>query len=356
MRDTREKFFFEPILRTYNDDLEKRWRIEWYVPALGGKAKRCSNPIYISGKTIEERYKHAENKVRGLRFDLPKEKPTTFFDKVFEYKFDWKRKTIANYKIVVKSYLNWCNKKLPETITEKQLPEYLMWMRKHNHTVKNIAKYRDTIYTFYEYAKQLKLLKHNPVSKETKIRFEKQSLMFFTDEQIKQFKECEIDKQMWLAIQLLFYCFIRPGEQRHMKIEWINFENSFIEVPAEWSKNKKCQKVIIPKIFLEKIQYLKSYPNDYYVLSKALKPGLIQLSEKWLNNEHTKILNKLQIRGRYAFYSWKHTGAVKAVKSGINIKDLQLRLRHHSLDMVNEYLKNLGVLDSEDLLNKYPVL
>lgn len=43
-----------------------------------------------------------------------------------------------------------------------------------------------------------------------------------------------------------------------------------------------------------------------------------------------------------------------AVKHGIHVKDLQLQLRHHSLDMVNEYLKNLGVMDSESLLNRFP--
>lgn len=66
------------------------------------------------------------------------------------------------------------------------------------------------------------------------------------------------------------------------------------------------------------------------------------------------MLKDLNITGRYGFYSWKHTGAVMAVKGGINIKDLQLQLRHHSLDMVNEYLKNLGVTDSERLLNHFP--
>ena len=106
----------------------------------------------------------------------------------------------------------------------------------------------------------------------------------------------------------------------------------------------------------KEIEFLQSYPNNYYILSKCGKPGQNPISTKWLNDEHRKVLDELKIIGRYAFYSWKHTGVVKAVKSGLNIKDLQLQLRHHSLDMVNEYLKNLGVLDSEDLINRYPTL
>lgn len=62
------------------------------------------------------------------------------------------------------------------------------------------------------------------------------------------------------------------------------------------------------------------------------------------------------IQGHYSFYSLKHTGVVRAVKAGVNIKEIQLQLRHHSLDMVNEYLKNLGVFDLEDIELKLPAL
>lgn len=106
----------------------------------------------------------------------------------------------------------------------------------------------------------------------------------------------------------------------------------------------------------ESLLFLKRFPEDYYVLGKNGIPGNTPIPEKRLYVQHTRLLNQLQIKGNYSLYSWKHTGVVKVVKSGINIKDLQLQLRHHSLDMVNEYLKNLGVLDSQDLLNKYPTL
>jgi hypothetical protein len=65
---------------------------------------------------------------------------------------------------------------------------------------------------------------------------------------------------------------------------------------------------------------------------------------------------KLKINGNYAFYSWKHTGVVQAVRNGVNMKTLQLQLRHNSLDMVNEYLKNLGIMDDMDTDKKLPTL
>ena len=42
-------------------------------------------------------------------------------------------------------------------------------------------------------------------------------------------------------------------------------------------------------------------------------------------------------------YSWKHTGVVMAVKAGIHIKQLQIQFRHHGLDQVDQYLRDLGI-------------
>lgn len=47
---------------------------------------------------------------------------------------------------------------------------------------------------------------------------------------------------------------------------------------------------------------------------------------------------------------------IKKIKAGINIVDLKNQLRHHSLDMAQEYLKNLGVLDRVELRNNFPSL
>ena len=154
----------------------------------------------------------------------------------------------------------------------------------------------------------------------------------------------------------MFYCFIRPGEQRQLRIADINFELSYIEVRAEISKNKKTQKVAIPDHFLAELQYLKKYPNNYYILGRIGEPDAQPIAENTIYNAHSKALDRLQIRGRYSFYSWKHTGAVRCVQAGLNIRDIQNQMRHSSLDMTAEYLKGLGVMQSEDLIKKFPKL
>ena len=56
-----------------------------------------------------------------------------------------------------------------------------------------------------------------------------------------------------------------------------------------------------------------------------------------MTNRHCAILKLLNFGKGYQMYSWKHTGAVAAVKAGIGVKELQIQLRHHSLDETDKY-------------------
>lgn len=358
--ETREKKFYAPELKTYDYDLSARWRIEWLEPTYNNlNCKRVVKYGNINkGKSIEERILLANLLVESLDFHSPRKIDLNIIEKTIEhYKYQWRKKSTQAYNTISESYKKFLGHKIkPEKANSFTINEYLLYLQKSGLSNNTVAKYRNLLHTLYKKAISLGYTNKNPVTRVPQIKRNYRSLNFFSDTQIQKFREADISCQLWLAIQFLFYCFIRPGEMRLLKISDINFEYSFIEVRGEISKNGKTEKVALPHFFKEQILNLQAYPNNYYILSKKDTPGTIPVSTKWINDEHRKVLAKLKITGRYAFYSWKHTGVVKAVKAGINIKDLQLQLRHHSLDMVNEYLKNLGVLDSEDLRNRYPTL
>lgn len=357
MNTTQEKKFFCPTIRTYNNDLSKRWRIEYLVPTHNGfSSKRIVLYGNINtGTTIENRMDLAQILIKSLKLGK-KLKKATLLEKVVELNFlSWRKKTVSAYSTVIGEFQKFLGSIKPIHATQSHIQDFLVDQYRSGKSNNTIAKYRNTLYTLYAKAMEHGLCEFNPVQKVPGIKRVPQSLHYFTDHQIKAIRDMA-GPQLLLCIKLLYYCFIRPGEIRLLKIEDINFEYGFIEINGQISKNKKARKVQIPRQFLAEIHYLTRYSNSCYVVSKDLQPGQVPVSDKWINDEHRKILNKLQIRGRYAFYSWKHTGAVKAVKNGINIKDLQLQLGHHSLDMVNEYLKNLGVLDSHDIRDKFPTL
>ena len=69
---------------------------------------------------------------------------------------------------------------------------------------------------------------------------------------------------------------------------------------------------------------------------------------------HLAILKKLKFNTeRHKFYSWKHTGAVQMVKNGIHIKYIQVQGRWHDLDQVNSYLRQLGMIDMQELKDRH---
>lgn len=359
MTNTREKKFFAPELKSRGNDLTKRWRVEYFEPTHNNQGKKR---IVVYGDinqadTIEERIRRGYALINSLRFT--KDGAKNIFDRVIEVgALQWRPKTLSSYQTVAKYYNEYLGKQSMEMATENTITSFFIYLQRKGVHTNTIAKYRNTLYTLYAKAVAMNLMAFNPVVKVAGIKRSPQSLAYFSDPQIKRLKDyiTGINGQLWLAVQFLYYCFIRPGEMRLLKISSINFEYGFIEVPKEISKNKKTEKVAIPEDFLNEIQWLKDYPNNAYILSKSKKPGTEPVSPKWINYNHSVVLAQLKITGKYAFYSWKHTGVVKCVQAGLNIRDIQNQLRHHSLDMVQEYLKGLGVLQSKDLKYRYPKL
>ncbi|GAB3938772.1 hypothetical protein GCM10028804_62350 [Larkinella terrae] len=69
-----------------------------------------------------------------------------------------------------------------------------------------------------------------------------------------------------------------------------------------------------------------------YLFGTGLKPGALVSAENLPYNRHAKALENTGLNNKgYMLYSWKHTGAVNAYRSGIGLKQLQMLLRHSSI-------------------------
>ncbi len=358
MRHNQKKILCSEI-RTRNFDLSKRWYVEYYLETHNGLARERRVKYITSFETSTARLASAKKIIDELNRDLPPVQKKDFFERLIELgSIAWRKKTINTYSTILTSFSTFLGKRNPKSIKEADIQDYKVWLSKQGKSYNTIAKYNNFLVSLYNRAVDLGLIKENPIKKIKNIRRYPVSKQYYSDRQITIIKK-EIKEnwgQVWLCVQLLFYCFIRPGEQRGLKISDIDFDLGCIEIPSAISKNKKTEKVAIPSHLVKEIEQLQQYPNHYFVFSRSGGPGLIQVPETWIYKQHKQVLDKLQIRGRYSFYSWKHTGVVKCVQAGLNIRDIQNQLRHHSLDMVQEYLKNLGVLQSPDLKNKFPEL
>lgn len=179
---------------------------------------------------------------------------------------------------------------------------------------------------------------------------------------MKLFKERirEMDPQLWLAIQFEFYCFIRPGtELRLLKLEDIDFGSGTITIAKQYAKNRKEQTIAIPNQFLRILKeefYLDKFDKSFYVFGRNGRPGFEALGKNTLRNRFNKYRDSLGLSKRYKFYSWKHTGAINASNAGIPVKDIQMQMRHHSLDITDKYLTKMKGSESEYLKNRFPTL
>jgi len=195
-----------------------------------------------------------------------------------------------------------------------------------------------------------------------------QPARYFQDHQADRLMRwmADNDPQLRLYCLFVYYCFIRPrAELIHLKVEDIYFDERKIMIRSDFeargkkghlppgSKNHKTEFVAIPDEFYPELEHLKDLPPNSYVFPSQ-KSIYKPIGRNTLGERHAAMLRLLGFSIEYVLYSWKHTGAVQCVKAGISLKELQIQLRHHSLDMVDKYLRQLGVADLVKLRAAFP--
>jgi integrase len=178
----------------------------------------------------------------------------------------------------------------------------------------------------------------------------------YNEEQIEKIKKIivENDEQLWLFIQFIYYCFLRPNEVRQLKYNYLKLDDRKIFIPQHISKNGKDGFVSIPERFDIELKNLKFLDNEgEYVFPSQdkLKP----ISKNMMGERYRKLIKVLKLGNEYTLYSWKHSGVVAAYKAGIDIKTIQSQCRHQSLEQTDIYLKSLG-LNLNLAINKMPEL
>lgn len=173
-------------------------------------------------------------------------------------------------------------------------------------------------------------------------------------EEIKQYLEVN-NPPIYMMVQFIYYCFIRPNELMQLQVKHIDFQGKQIQIPANVSKNRRQSSVEIPSTFFENVKNLYiNTPPEHYLFGRGLIPSEISVHRNRATAAHKLILDHLKIKGGHTLYSWKHTGAVAAIKSGMNPYSLMRQLRHSSLDQTMIYLKTLGLTSNEEFASKQP--
>jgi len=326
-------------------DLSKNWFFEWYAP----DRRRKYGPINRQ-KTYETRMAAADAYAKVLAQEMLPVKSVAqvrMEEYVDQLAVQLRPSTMVNIRGIVAKLFEWLDGR---ELNREALEAFFQDLQRDRHnTTYNI--YRSWLLRIFEGIEAPGMFVNIP-----RLKTQKTPARYFQPHQVEQLRDVigEEDPELWLYIQFVFYCFIRPSrELPHIKAGNIMLDDREILVWASHSKNKKTQYVSIPDAFLPALEFVYDLGPDQYLFPSrwdVSKP----IGRNTMSRKHREILRRLNYGKGYCLYSWKHTGAIHAIKAGISVKELQVQLRHHSLTETDKYLRQLGVRDISNFRQQMP--
>ena len=401
----REKLIIPPKVNTCGGDINKKWFIYYSVKDhRDGKMKRFKDYTTLhKEKDPVKRLELAIKKAAQLKEKLLTGW-TPFNDTTHAIYADQ-----LQYKGIADIYgerrgsnktVNYFASKYLERITSEKshatmltyrskLRTFNLWIEKHGHgnddisvidngvvtdfflfmidvrklSGNSIKKYKQMLFGLFEFAIDKKALYSNPVyniPKCNRINDHAPRVVHKIDIEPFRIAITAEDPQLWLAIEMQFYCYVRPGDElRFLKIGNIDFTRGLIYIDREIFKTRRENIKEIPEHFLLKLRNkykLHNYPRNYFVFGKSGMPGIEHLSKNNLRMRFVKFRKKLNMPFEYKFYSWKHTGGVMASDAGIPIDAISDQMGHTTLTTTSAYLKAKGGRRLDSIRSRYPEL
>lgn len=360
-----------------NGDIEQRWFVYYYFRNPDtGKFERFREWIPMSIKSRSGRRDKAHQIISRINLKLKQGfNPYSFKEKRFtnivdamtfilEVKGSFCRpRTYHTYKHLVKYFVDWLKKNQLVNLTVEDFnyyhaQEFLDTAKREkgitNRTYNYMAMHMKT---FFNLLIKREWILVNPFQRVEKLPEEEAEIAAFSMDDLSNMQRHlpNYDYDLYVVACLIFYCFLRPQEIMRLRVSHIHLNAGTIIIPGSVSKNKRQDVVQIPNGLRKVLQKFDlDYPSDYYVFTRKLKRGTKEAAPTRIAEYWRAFADKYGIYRN--IYSLKHTGVGMAVDSGINIRDLQLQLRHSSLEMTQRYLDRFRRRPSYKLVNSFPEL
>lgn len=330
-------------------DLTKNWFVYWYEQ---GKRQRKYGDIN-KGKTDKERRQRADKLISVLQLSVRPDTAASVQKAKIQAVLDAKKNTLR--KKSFQSYQSKINK-LFEFAGSKEIDNNLLEdFFLHISREQAPGTVHDAFFTIKRIlaGEGLEYLLRG-ISPPA---FQAEPKRYFQRYQIEQLAGymASHDPGLLLWCKFVYYCFLRPrSELRLLKIQDIYFHQREIIVPGNIAKNKKTEAIIIPDAFWPDVAPLQlRKPGEYIFPGKNGNPT----GHNTMGNKFVKVLEVLGYdTSLFSLYSWKHTGAVELYRATKDLVGLQAQLRHHSLDQVKQYLRQLHVSDFPAVRADFPAL
>lgn len=369
-------------LYDYGGDVSRRWVMVYYAYNVAtGKLQRCKDYSMNQHKTLRERRRYCAwlgqsidyNLMQGYFIDperkvkeveaLPK---VLTLDKAFEYIYQIKLTTnrpqsAKEWQTLKTVFVAWAakkglaNKHIATLTSFELMPffDYLKLERKVNNKTYN--NYVLRVNTFFNALVARQLMKYNPLKGIKKLPEEEKQHVPYSLEEIQIIKELLGEHPtLWLAVQFIYYCFVRPNELRQLRVQHI--QGKILYIPPEIAKTRKARYVPIhPSLWDQLIaQGIHQRGQRAFILSKDEK-GNFGFGERALYAKYKYLLRKVLQPG-HDLYGWKHSGVIAAYNHSRDIKAIQSYCGHVSISETDIYLKKLGLIRPQNLLDSTPAI
>ena len=359
-------------LHDHAGDISKRWYVQYYYKDINTQ-KWVKIRTWVSSKTTTKRTRNDEGKELLKKIStkltmgfnpLCGRKNLTIraeFENIISMKkFVVCRRTITAYECSVKHFCNWLDKNklsamepqmLTRLIVKTYLEEYFILekvcIRSRNNRL-NCLK------SLFSEIVEDNLLEHNVFKSIKNLPVPEPEIMAYTQEELIFLKDKLQYTQpiLWLCALFVHYAFIRPAELVRLKISCLNFSQKTISLQGNKTKNKRSQVILMSDSLYNKLIEMgyDRLPQDLFIISNGrnLTPGTkeiapTRISEVWKKN----VIDKYKINK--GIYLMKHTGAGILIDSGANPRNVQLQLRHSSLEETMGYLQKYSQSPNENL-------
>jgi integrase/recombinase XerD len=371
----------EPLLCHYDYDIKRTWFVYFdFTDRLTVQTirKQFRGDLY-KFKTVEKRKARAKEMIAFWKQELREGWNPLVKSSV--HKMPYNYKVSEAFSQVLSLHLPSLKKRAVETYTYVN-KKFLAWVKENRYDVdmkdfthSMASEYMDYLITVCKYSGRthndhliiLKVLINAMIEREwilknpfKKIKPKKTTIgrnLAYSDDEREALKNLlyEQDRDMYYFSQIMYYCFIRRSELAGLRICDIDMDNHTITIPADVSKNKSQESVVIPvglEPVLKEMQLSRYNQNDFvfgYRLQRSSQP---YANVNHISTRHNKFLKKLNIDSQKGLYSHKHSGVCVAYyATGKDIYSLMRQLRHRDLNTTQVYLKSLGLTQNDVFRN-----
>ncbi|MEO0041353.1 MAG: hypothetical protein RL329_801, partial [Bacteroidota bacterium] len=214
-----------------NQDMSKRWFVR--IRATGRKRITLWIP---NAQTVQERLAVAKDLI--ATFQKPLSKPTKIpvlaklFALLDEMRPRIRPKTFLCYKNTLTTFESYCKDMNIDKYSNELAINFLNSNLNKGKSAKTVNNYRTVLKCFFAKLHENDAKMVNIFAKTSKIKGHSKNPVHYKTQQIAQLKKYmgENCEHLWHAVRFIFYCYIRPGELRQLKVGNVDFDDWTIKI------------------------------------------------------------------------------------------------------------------------------